>query len=165
MLKRRNSKGFTLIELICVLAILAAVISVSAPSLFGFFKGRSIQEESRRFLALTRYARSEAISSSVPFELWIDGTSGNYGLRRLVTYGEEEEFPIEYQLDENLEFELDDEYLNEEGLGTLVFQPDGSMDKENPEEIAIVENELEKLVFRKSDSGMEYVIDTEEEDE
>lgn len=165
MCKRGHSKGFTLIELICVLAILAAVITVSAPSLSGFFKGRSLHEESRRFLALTRYARSDAVSTSVPVELWIDGLTGDYGLRRMITYSEEEASPIEYQLDKNLEFELDDAYLDEEGRATLVFQPDGSMDKENPEEIAIRENDMEGIVFRKSDSGMEYVIDAGEEDE
>jgi prepilin-type N-terminal cleavage/methylation domain-containing protein len=165
MYKRRVSKGFTLIELICVLAILAAVITVSAPSLSGFFKGRSLQEESRRFLALTRYARSDAVSASVPVELWIDSLTGDYGLRRMITFSEEEASPIEYQLDEKLEFELDDEYLDEEGRATLVFQPDGSMDNENPEEIAIRENDMEGIMFRKSDSGMEYVIDAEEEDE
>jgi type II secretion system protein H len=165
MRKHRNTKGFTLIELICVLAILAAVITVSAPSLAGFFKGRSLAEECRRFLALTRYARSEAVSSSVPIELWIDCSSGNYGLRRIISYGDQEEKSMEYQLDENLEFEMDEESLNEEGEAILLFHPDGSMDEENPEEIVIRENDTNRTVFKKAVSGMEYVIDTGEDNE
>ncbi|MBN1903320.1 GspH/FimT family pseudopilin [Candidatus Sumerlaeota bacterium] len=165
MRKLGTTEGFTLIELICVLAILATIITVSAPSLGGFFRGRSLTEESRRFLAVTRYARSDAISRSVPVELWIDSYSGSYGVRRMINYGEGDEKSLEYQLDENLEFELDAEDMDEEGNAALVFQPDGFMDQENPEEIVIRKNDAEKTVFEKSISGMEYMIEDEEENE
>ena len=79
---RRNARsGMTLIELIVVMWLLATVLALSTPTLSGFFRGRSLQEEGRRLLALTRYARSEAASRCVPMELWIDGAAGQYGLR------------------------------------------------------------------------------------
>jgi prepilin-type N-terminal cleavage/methylation domain-containing protein len=153
-----SKRGFTLLELICVLAMLATIMAVSAPSLAWFFKGRSLHEESRRFLALTRYARSEAVSASVPMELWIDTGSGNYGLRRQTIYGNEEENPLEYQLTEHQEFEVDLDDLDKEGIAIFIFLPDGTMHENNPEEITIMENGKESITIRKTESGVGYVI-------
>ncbi len=63
--------AFTLIELILVMAMLAIVISVALPSLKGFFRGRNLDSEARRFLSLTRYGQSRAVSEGVPMVLWI----------------------------------------------------------------------------------------------
>src|SRR5687767_2693361 len=72
--------AFTLIELILVMTILIVVLSVSGPSLVSFFKGRTLDSEARRFLALTRYGQSRAISEGVPISLWIDPKEKKYGL-------------------------------------------------------------------------------------
>src|SRR5262245_30883815 len=50
--------AFTLIELILVMAMLLIVLGVAFPSLKGFFQGRNIDSEARRFLSLTRYGQS-----------------------------------------------------------------------------------------------------------
>src|SRR5207249_2115896 len=54
--------AFTLIELILVMALLAIVLAVSAPALSTFFQGRTLDSEVRRFLSLTRYGQSRAVS-------------------------------------------------------------------------------------------------------
>jgi len=165
MLRGSQKKAFTLLELISVLAILAVVLTISAPSLGGFFKSRSLHEESRRLLALTRYARSEAVSGSVPVEVWIQTNTGEYGLQRGVTYSSKEKPPPEYQLPENQYFELDTEQLDSEGKAIIAFEPDGSMHVENPDEIIIAEDENKRVVIKKSNFGMGYIIDEGEEDE
>ena len=76
----RRQKGMTLIELICVMGILATAMAFSAPMLSRFFAGRTLAEESRRFLALTRFARSEAASQGLSLELRVKPTEGLYGL-------------------------------------------------------------------------------------
>ena len=58
--------GFTLLELILVMATLAIVLSVAAPSLARFFRGRSLDSEARRFLTLTRYGQSRAVAEGEP---------------------------------------------------------------------------------------------------
>src|SRR5437867_13133540 len=73
--------GFTLIELILVMALLAIVMAFSAPALTSFFRGRTLDSEARRFMALTRYGQSRAISEGVPMMLWIDTRRGTYGLQ------------------------------------------------------------------------------------
>src|SRR5689334_15919462 len=49
-----HAPGFTLIELILVMAILTVAVSITAPALSNFFHGRTLDSEARRMLALTR---------------------------------------------------------------------------------------------------------------
>jgi len=74
------SRGFTLIEIILVLAVLATVLAVSAPSLGRFFRGRSLDSEAHRLLALTRHAQDRAVSEGIPMILWLDLDARRYGL-------------------------------------------------------------------------------------
>src|SRR6185295_17984721 len=56
------ANGFTLIELILVMAILTIAVSITAPALSNFFHGRTLDSEARRMLALTRQGQSRAVS-------------------------------------------------------------------------------------------------------
>src|SRR6266516_1572443 len=71
--------AFTLIELIVVMAMLMIVLAVAAPSLSNFFRGRTLDSEARRFVSLTRYGQSRAVSDGVPMLLWIDTRQRAYG--------------------------------------------------------------------------------------
>src|SRR5262245_32345834 len=84
--RRRHRRAFTLIELILVMALLMIVAAVSFPSLRNFFQGRSLDSEARRFLSLTRYAQSRAISEGIPMVLWLDAREGTYGLQAETGY-------------------------------------------------------------------------------
>jgi len=141
---RSDGRAMTLIELIMVLALLAAVVALAAPSLAPFFRGRALQEEARRLLALTRYARSEAVSSCVPMELWIETQSGLYGLRPQAGYDlPSEKKPIEFTLHDGLRFEVNAADLNKDGSVTIRFQPDGTID----------DGGLERVILRDSDDA------------
>jgi type II secretion system protein H len=72
--------GFTLIELVLVMALLVVAISVTAPVLSRFFQGRTLDSEARRLLSLTRAGQSRAVSEGAAALLWIDGPQGEYGL-------------------------------------------------------------------------------------
>src|SRR5262245_26935387 len=85
-IENRKSKAFTLIELILVMALLLIVAGVTFPSLRNFFQGRSLDSEARRFLSLTRYAQSRAISEGMPMVLWLDAREGTYGLQAETGY-------------------------------------------------------------------------------
>jgi len=106
---RRQLSGMTLIELILVMGLLAVVLGISAPVLSGFVKGRKLQEEARRFLALTRYGRSEAISRGVCMELRIDMDARKYGIYPQVEYGSGARPPVEFDLPEGFRIELVEE--------------------------------------------------------
>jgi type IV fimbrial biogenesis protein FimT len=138
-------QAFTLIELILVMALLTVVIGLASPALSRFFRGRSLDTEAGRFLALTRYGQSRAVSSGLPMVLWIDRTEGEYGLREEDGFGpdagqvrigtgrdtndQEDKKPMEYQLAKDLNFDIDNNERITNGLAAIHFSPDGSIDE------------------------------------
>lgn len=72
--------AFTLIELILVMAILAAVLAVSSPALGRFFRGRNLDGEAYRLLAITRHAQDRAVTEGIPMIVWLDLPGRRYGL-------------------------------------------------------------------------------------
>ncbi len=85
----RTAHAFTLVELMLVMALLTIVISVAAPSLGNFFRGRTLDAEARRLLALTRQGQSRAVSEGVPMILWFDTGERQYGLEEDPSYATE----------------------------------------------------------------------------
>ena len=140
--------GFTLVELIVVMAMLSAVLAVSAPSLIHFFKGRSIVEESRRFLALTRYAQEQAISMAVPMEIWIDREWNRYGLLPMTGYEEyDDEKQFEYENDEQLTIELIQNYAKTASQPSILFLPDGTVDETSLDGVRFYNREEEESMY------------------
>jgi type II secretion system protein H len=157
------NRAFTLIELILVLALLAVVLAVSVPSLSRFFKGRGLDNEARRFLALTRAAQSRAVSEGVPMVLWLDTKSRAYGLNADRSYLEEDPEAQQFTVDESLEVEVRhaggavlaaqsaqfrNEKLDTATLYTLRFNPDGFVSPASPEAV----------VFRQPNNGELWVV-------
>ena len=70
------SRGFTLIELMVVLAILAIVLVIAAPSFANFILAQRIKAASSDIVASLAYARSEAIKQNG--SVTITPTSGNW---------------------------------------------------------------------------------------
>ncbi len=99
-------RAFTLIELILVMALLTIIVSVSLPTLKGFFKGRELVSEARRFLSLTHYGASRAVAEGVPMELYVDTLQKLYGLRAQAGFLESDSKAVEYKLPEELSFEV-----------------------------------------------------------
>jgi len=93
-------------ELLLVLALLAIAVAVAAPSLSRFFHGRALDSESRRMLALTRYAQSRAVSEGVPMVMWFKPDEGTYGVEAETTYTGTDDKAVEYQLDSAVQLEL-----------------------------------------------------------
>src|SRR5438067_13878805 len=76
----RTLRAFTLVELILVMAVLATIMALSTPSLSRSLRNRNIEQEAKRFIALTEYARGEAVSQGVPMTIWIDVEAGAFGV-------------------------------------------------------------------------------------
>lgn len=162
MIATGRRRGFTLIELIAVMAVLATVLALAAPTLSGFIRGRSLQEEARRFLALSRYGRSQAVSCSVPMELWIDPESGDYGLSPAAGYELKDDKPIEWSLKDGLIFEMDHQAVRGEGRAIILFQPDGSIDPDSLDRLSIRRGEEEAFEIRQAVDGLGYIIQDRE---
>lgn len=157
--KRAARQGMTLIELIVLLALLAAVMTFSAPALSRFIGGRQIQEEARRVLALTRYGRSEAVSRCVPMELWIDAATGTYGVSPQAGYAfQDDKEPVEFTLQEGLRFDVESDTLNADGRAVILFQTDGTIDAQSLASLRITDDEDEVIEIAQVDYGLGYEI-------
>jgi len=77
--------AFTLIELILVLALLVIITSLAAPAMSNFIRGRALDSEARRLMALIHAGQSRAVSEGMPMVLWVDEKQGAYGLQAETT--------------------------------------------------------------------------------
>jgi len=171
-------RAFTLIELILVMALLSIVISLSAPSLARFFRGRGLDSEARRFLALTRYGQSRAASEGVPMRLWIDGAQRTYGLEAERSYIEEDSKAVGFELSSNLLVEVEQPVITllssqsrqarlaaqvTDTRPTIRFTPDGFISETSPERIVIRqvrEGEEDAVLIGLSRTRLNYEIQT-----
>lgn len=78
----RPLRAYTLIEMILVMALLVVAVSMVSPNLSAFIRGRALESEARRLLAVTHAARSRAVAEALPVLLWLDAATGRYGFER-----------------------------------------------------------------------------------
>jgi Tfp pilus assembly protein FimT len=170
---KRPCAAFTLIELILVMVIMFTLLSVIFPSLKGFFRGRNLDNEARRFLSLTRYGQSRAVSEGVPVELWINPKQGSYGLGALSGYSETQTNPMNYSVDQSLQitFSAPTSVLVRSNYWTqakgqigavtrIRFQPDGFISDNSPQKIFIRQGNVSQVVIAEAPSHLRYEIQT-----
>ena len=161
---RHARAGFTLIELVLVMAILIVVLSMSGASLTSFFKGRSLEAEGKRFLALTRYAQNRAVSEGLPMTVWINEREKKYGLETAPGSVELDDKAQEFTLGRDLEIEAGSSISGAERRSAnevvLNFTPDGFFNETNPEQIVIKEPKGEQVLIALSRNRLYYEITT-----
>jgi type II secretion system protein H len=75
-----TTSGFTLIELIAVLVIIAISCLAVAPMLGSFVRGRAPENTAGRFVAIAHWARSQAISDGAIYRVNLDANAGTWSL-------------------------------------------------------------------------------------
>ena len=73
-------RGFTLLELILVMVIVCTAFAVAAPSLRGFSLGARTKDAATQILALTQWARSQAVVNARVYRFNINPQIGTYWL-------------------------------------------------------------------------------------
>ena len=76
MNRRIRKPGFTLLELILVLAIIGITLSLASPSVRGWGRGSTLRNVSDDFLAMTRLARTQAVATARVHRLTVN--NGGY---------------------------------------------------------------------------------------
>jgi len=129
--KRQHNgrEGFTLLELILVMLILSTVLAMAAPSLRGFFGSRKTHDEAARLLALTQFARSQAISEGIIYRLNFDTSERTYWLTSQQTGVFEElktEFGTVFTFPNDITVELEDVDKDDNEM-FFAFTPQGTI--------------------------------------
>jgi type II secretion system protein H len=174
-------RGFTLIELILVMALLTVVISLTAPKLSRFFHGRTLDSEARRLLALTRSGQSRAVSEGMPMDLWVDAEQGTFGLEAEPSYETSDPKAVEFALDGGLLIEVVNKTivapvntmsrtrqastasvprvnLVHATLPTIRFLPDGSIGEASPQLLHLTSGDGGSLWLAQARDGVNYEI-------
>jgi len=179
-----SKRGFTLIELILVMAILTVAFSLTAPTLSRFFHGRTLDSEARRLLALTRQGQSRAVSEGIPIELWIDSSQNAYGLEAEPSYEKTDVKAVSFTLDGDLQLELSNlnpgtasrsaglssssrtgttntKLSSHPNVPRIRFLPDGSVSEESPQLLRLLGRDGNSLRLTLSRNRMNYEIQTQ----
>ena len=82
MRQRRKQSGFTLLELVLVMVIIAIALSAAVPMLQGWSRVRDLNNAADQFVQFTRLARAQAAADGVIYRLNIDANSGTYQLTK-----------------------------------------------------------------------------------
>ena len=178
----RARRGFTLIELILVMALLTVVISLTAPKHSRIFHGRTLDSEARRLLALTRSGQSRAVSEGTPMDLWVNAEEGAFGLEAEPSYETSDPKAVNFTLDGGLQLEVVNRIvaapttaatsrsrqasiasvgrvnLVHANLPTIRFLPDGSIGEASPQMLRLTSGDGGSLWLTKARDGASYEI-------
>jgi type II secretion system protein H len=80
MKTRLRHSGFTLLELILVMGVICVTLALSAPSLSNWNRGSQKRDAVDQIVALTRYARTQAVTNAQVYRLNVEKQSGRYWL-------------------------------------------------------------------------------------
>lgn len=138
-----RTPAFTLIELVFVMALLVIITSLAAPAMANFIRGRALDSESRRLLALIHAGQSRAVSEGMPMVLWVDEKNGAYGLEAETSGKTGDPRAENLTVDSTLQIAV----LNT-GAGTpttfknlpaIRFLPDGTVDENSPQTLQLTD--------------------------
>jgi prepilin-type N-terminal cleavage/methylation domain-containing protein len=185
--RTRLVNGFTLIELILVMAILTVAVSVTAPALSNFFRGRTLDSEARRLLAMTRGGQNRAVSEGLPMDLWLDTANNKVGLEAEPSFEKQDPKAQEFELDSGLKLEVVKQpvvlrsmvplnpnqplsvasvprvILTRANLPTIRFLPDGTFSETSPEKLKLSGRDGSALWLAQTRDKLSYEIRSTDE--
>jgi type II secretion system protein H len=158
MIRLRPTAAFTLVELILVMALLATVMALSAPSLSRSLRQRHLQDEATRFLALAEYSRNEAVSQGVPMTVWIDPTAQRYGVGAKAGFEGAEARNRDFAVNPDIHFELDKAATNGGVVDAIEFAPDGTPTLASIDAVRLVDRFESVITVARTSDGWGYEI-------
>lgn len=171
----RRAGAFTLVELILVMAVLCVILGLSAPSLARSMHQRNLTQEATRLLALTEYARDEAVSLGVPMSVWINPQTGEFGVEAMPGYEDAGARNKQYTLIKGLRFDITGASARAARQNSAAgrpraagesdvaeYLPDGTLDPSSQPSVRVVDrsNSGIEIAQTKDAWGYEIVRDT-----
>lgn len=114
----RRARGFSLLETLLVVALLALGAALAAAAVSGGFRGMELRSTAKEMAANLRYTRARAISTGEPQRFTVDPA----GHAWTAANGRDGEIPARL----SVEFTGAREVQPSEGEGAIVFFPDGA---------------------------------------
>lgn len=143
----RNAKflrAFTLIELILVMALIVIAVSIIAPRMAGFIRGRALDSEAQRLYALMHAAQSRAVSEGAPMMLWVDAANGGYGLDAETSGPNGDAKEESLTVDSTLQIAVlsvgTTATATFKNLPAIKFLPDGTVDESSPKTLQLTDS-------------------------
>jgi Tfp pilus assembly protein FimT len=161
-----------MVELVIVMTIMVIAIGVAAPSFKEFLRGRSQEDEARRFLSLTRYGLNRAVSEGLPVDLWINTKENKYGMAAARGYTETMTNVSNFIVDKDVQMMVSrapdmlttqsnfwtPSFGRRSGLPVLRFQPDGFISDISPQAIRFLQGEYPEIWIVENSNHMRYDI-------
>jgi type II secretion system protein H len=158
MQRSDSAPGFTLVELILVMALLAVIAAFSAPSLARSLRQRNLDGEAARLLALTEYGRDEAVSQGVPMTVWVDPKGQRMGVEAKTGYEGDDSRTREFALNTDIHFELDRVATQNGVVEVMEFAPDGSPSSSSIDAVRLVDRFQSLVTVARTGDGWSYEI-------
>lgn len=150
-----NLRAFTLVELILVMALLAIVMALAAPSLSRSVRERDLQQEAARFVALTEFGRDEAVSQGVPMVVWIDTDQQRFGVGPKTGFEADSKSSREFALPSAVSI---DSPTGAREDNVIEFAPDGTPEPDSIESLRFVDRFESSVLISRTTDGWGYEI-------
>jgi prepilin-type N-terminal cleavage/methylation domain-containing protein len=152
--------AFTLIELVLVMALLVVAVCMVAPRMSDFVRGRALDSEARRTVALMDAGQARAVSEGMPMVLWFDGKQNTCGLEEETPPQGGDTKAEDLTINENVQIAPvssgSTDTTTFKHLPAIRFLPDGTIDENSPQTVQLMEgNDALWLIELKNHSGYE----------
>jgi prepilin-type N-terminal cleavage/methylation domain-containing protein len=152
--------AFTLIELVLVMALLVVAVSMVAPRMSDFVRGRALDSEARRMMALIHAGQARAVSEGMPMVLWLDQKQNTCGLQAETPPKggdpKEEDVTISDSVQIALGTSGSSSATKFNNLPAIRFLPDGSVDESSPQTVQLTQGkDVLQLVQLQNRTGYE----------
>jgi Tfp pilus assembly protein FimT len=136
------------------MVLLVVAVSLVAPSLSGFMRGRALDSEARRLLAIAHAGQARAVSEGMPIVLWIDEKNNGYGLEEETPGKSGDTHAEKFPADDNVQVSV----MNLNGGGTtfnnlpaIRFLADGTVDENSPQAVQLKDSTGELWLLESAD--------------
>lgn len=171
-----SPEAFTLIELLLVMTIIVTTIAIAAPTLGNFFRGRTLDSEARRLLALTHSGQNRAIYEGIPTRLWLDVQQHAYGLEEDPGWSDRDPKAVQFAFDSDLQIDVVhstkpatassraklppavQSKSKHASLPEIRFLPDGTIDSDSPLALHLEDRSGTSLWLAEATNRLSYEI-------
>ena len=154
----RIPPGFTLVELIVVMALLAIMAALSAPAMSRSIRARNLAGEAARFIAATEYGRNEAVSQGVPMVVWIDAKAQRYGVEPKAGFDADETRARDYAMNPDVQVEIDKAAVSGGVVEAIEFAPDGALTSSSVDSVRLVDRFNSVINVSRTTDGWSYEL-------